>query len=122
ACRRRGGLVRGRASALVILASLSLAACSGPNFHKDLTDTPDVLVRRSTLPTRTLPAQAKRQVDFSNPILWQNTLIFGDQTNGLTSLYPGLLLKRWLLPITGGVVSPLTEDHGSVFFGGADGF
>jgi outer membrane protein assembly factor BamB len=41
---------------------------------------------------------------------------------GLIALYPTLNQQRWVLPIRDGVVSELTVDRGSVYFGGGDGY
>jgi outer membrane protein assembly factor BamB len=63
-----------------------------------------------------------RGTEFSNPIIAENTLVFGNRSVGLISLYPKMNQQRWVLPIRGGVVSELTVYQQSVFFGGGDGF
>jgi len=60
--------------------------------------------------------------EYSNPVVVDNTLVFGNQSVGLISVYPALNQQRWTLPITHGVVSELAVDQGNVFFGGGDGF
>lgn len=60
--------------------------------------------------------------EYSNPILVDNTLVFGNRSIGLVSIYPIMNQQRWVLPIQGGIVSELTVEQGSIFFGGGDGF
>lgn len=81
-----------------------------------------MMVRQWTLATHGPFKAGDRGFEFSNPILVENTLIFGNQSQGLVSLYPGMSQIRWVLPITGGVVSEISHDQGTVYFGGADGF
>ena len=52
----------------------------------------------------------------------ENTLVFGNRSIGLVSIYPSINQQRWVLPIPGGVISELSVDRGSVYFGGGDGF
>ncbi len=63
-----------------------------------------------------------RGTEFSNPIGIENTLVFGNQSHGLTSLYPSLMQTRWSLPIPKGVLSELAVDQNNIYFGGGDGF
>lgn len=98
------------------------SACSGRNIHKNLHSDPSILVREWTLPTRKTVDPGDRGSDFSHPVMYENTLLFGNQAVGLVALYPGMLQVRWSLPIPGGVVSGLALDRGNVFFGGGDGF
>ena len=81
-----------------------------------------MLLRRWTLPTRASFNAGDHGTEYSNPVVVDNTLVFGNRSVGLISLYPALNQKRWVLPINGGVVSELAVDHGNVFFGGGDGF
>lgn len=104
------------------ILTLSIAGCSGRNIHSDLKDSTDVLVRRWTLPTRNTFNIGDRGFEFSNPILVENTLIFGNQSVGLICTYPGINRQRWVLPIPGGVMSEIAADRGTVYFGGGDGF
>ncbi len=60
--------------------------------------------------------------EYSNPVIVENTLVFGNRSVGLVSLYPSLNQQRWALPIQGGVVSELAVDRGNVYFGGGDGY
>lgn len=76
------------------------------------------MVRQWTLPT----GSGELGSEFSNPVLVENSLIFGNQSVGLISLYPKLMRVRWTFPITGGVMSELLVDHGFVYFAGGDGF
>lgn len=101
---------------------IALSGCSGPNIHKDLKDDPKILVRKWTLQTRDFSEAGDRGAEYSNPVLIDNTLVFGNQSVGLVSLYPAINQQRWVLPIQGGVISELTIDKGAVYFGGGDGF
>lgn len=98
-----------------------LAGCSGRNIHPDLKADPEILVREWTLPTRELFQAGDHGNEYSNPIVVENTLIFGNQSIGLVALYPTINQQRWFLPIPNGVMSELLADHGSVYFGGGDG-
>ncbi|MFZ9595815.1 MAG: PQQ-binding-like beta-propeller repeat protein [Bdellovibrionia bacterium] len=80
------------------------------------------MTRKWTLSTTQPFMGSSPGVDFSNPVLSEDTLIFGNRTEGLTALYPSINQKRWSLPLHGGVVSPLSLHRGSVYFGAADGF
>lgn len=82
----------------------------------------EILQREWTYPTHGTFDAGERGSEFSNPVLADNTLIFGNQTVGLVALYPGMVRTRWVLPIHGGVVSELQVERGAVFFGGGDGF
>lgn len=108
--------------ALVTLLSLVGAGCSGRNIHADLTTDPRVLVRKWTLDTHGPFQAGDRGFEYSNPILYENTLVFGNQSVGLVAMYPTLNSQRWVLPISGGVVSELTVAQGNIYFGGGDGF
>lgn len=98
-----------------------LAGCAGRNIHSDLTATPKVLVRQWTIPTRTVFEAGERNAEFSNSILYQGTLIFGSQAQGLVALYPSNGQVRWSLPIPHGVISELAIENGTIYFGGGDG-
>ncbi len=80
------------------------------------------MIRRWTFPTHGPFEVGDRGTEYSNPVVVENTLVFGNQSIGLISIYPILNQTRWTLPIRNGVVSPLTADHGAVFFGGGDGY
>lgn len=96
--------------------------CAGHNSHSDLYENKRVLVRKWVLQTHETASMTDRGKDFSNPVAYENTLIFGTQAIGLISLYPTLNQRRWTLPIKGGVTSELAIDKGSAYFGGGDGF
>jgi outer membrane protein assembly factor BamB len=113
--------------AFLILAA-TVAGCSGRNLHRELFDDPRIMNRGWTMRTRTRFDAGDRGAEFSNPVLVppngpaEGTLVFGNQSIGLISLYPGLNQTRWVLPIPGGVTSELQVDRDSVYFGGGDGF
>jgi outer membrane protein assembly factor BamB len=103
--------------------ALAVSGCSGPNLHSDLKDDPRVLVRKWTLSTRAgLVEAGDHGYEYSNPVLVDNTLVFGNRSVGLVSIYPMINQQRWVLPIKGGVISELAIDKGAVYFGGGDGF
>jgi len=99
-----------------------LLGCSGPQRHPEMRADPQILVRKWTRSTHGIFEAGDRGVEFSNAVVMENTLIFGDQTTGLVSLYPGINEIRWTFPIKGGIVSPLMASGGSAYFGGGDGY
>jgi outer membrane protein assembly factor BamB len=100
------------------------AGCAGRDIHQELRDDREVLMRRWTLPTQNFTGleSGERGYEFSNPVVHQNTLIFGSRGKGLVSIYPRLMLTRWTFPIEQGVESPITVAQNTVYFGGGDGF
>jgi len=96
--------------------------CSGPQLHPELKDDPKILVRKGTFTTHGLFEIGDHGFEYSNPVLIENTLVFGNRGIGLVSIYPHVNQTRWTLPIKGGVISELTVDRGSIYFGGGDGF
>lgn len=107
--------------AALALTLVGLAGCAGRNLHKDLKPDTAVMVREWTLPTHGEFEAGDRGFEYSNPVLTDNTVIFGNQSTGLISIYPGIMQVRWTLPVPGGVVSEIALDRGEVYFGGADG-
>ncbi len=105
----------------LILTSI-LLGCAGRDLHSDLFADPLVLVRQWTRATKTQWKAGERGAEFSNPVFFENTLIFGNQSEGVMSIYPGLNQVRWKLKIKNGVMSPLLVAKEMVFFGGGDGF
>jgi outer membrane protein assembly factor BamB len=101
---------------------LSGLGCSGRNIHPELSDTTGIVLRKWTLQTRQSFDAGDRGYEYSNPVLAENTLVFGNQTSGLVSLYPRMLAVRWALPIPGGVTSEVTVEKGSAYAVGGDGF
>jgi outer membrane protein assembly factor BamB len=98
------------------------SGCGGRDIHKELTENKDVLLRRWTFSTHGQFEAGDRGTEYSNPVLADNTLIFGNQSVGLIAIYPILNQQRWVLPIPKGVMSELLVDKSSVYFGGGDGF
>ena len=114
-----------RALSSAAVPALALCAglgCSGPQFHPDLKEDPHLLIRKTTLSTHGIFDMGDHGTEYSNPIISENTVVFGNRSVGLTSYYPEIHQTRWTLPIKGGVVSELTASRGNVFFGGGDGF
>lgn len=82
----------------------------------------DYIERKWSIPTRRSNiSDGDRGGEYSNAILFENTLIFGATQRGLLSLYVNNHQFRWELPIAGGVFSELYLDKGTVYFGGGDG-
>jgi len=100
-----------------------LAGCAGTNLYPSHFAKP-VLQREWSLVARTRLTEAgERGVEYANPLIWENTLIFGTSESGLVAIYPSLGGQvRWVLPIPGGIVSELSMHDTWVYFGGADGF
>jgi outer membrane protein assembly factor BamB len=99
-----------------------LSGCSGRNIHPELREDQKVMARDWTLPTHGQFEAGDRGTEFSNPVLVDNTLVFGNQSIGLISLYPILNQQRWVLPLEGGVTSELAVGGGNAYFGAGDGF
>lgn len=121
-CRKTAPL-----TSLVILLGCWLGSglgCSGSNIHPDLTTDSHILVRKWTFPTHSGVFEAgDHGTEFSNPVGTGDTLVFGNRSVGLISLYPMLNQVRWTFPVRDGVVSELAIDRntGVVYFGGGDG-
>ena len=107
---------------LGLLGACFTGGCAGRNIHSDLYPDSKILIRKGVLPTHDSGLGELRSTEYSNPVLVENTLIFGTRDLGLVSIYPHFNQQRWVLPLRGGVVSELTVDHGSVYFGAGDGF
>jgi outer membrane protein assembly factor BamB len=107
---------------LLTLIALGSWGCSSRQIHPDLKEDSRIMVRRWTLPTHGPFEAGDHGTEFSNPVIVDNALVFGNRSVGLVSLYPKINQQRWALPIPGGVVSELAVDGQSVFFGGGDGF
>ncbi|OFZ05974.1 MAG: hypothetical protein A2070_03250 [Bdellovibrionales bacterium GWC1_52_8] len=97
-------------------------SCSGRNIHPELKEDSGILLRQWTLSLGEDKSILDHGMDYSNPVVIENTLVFGTRSAGLVSIYPSLNQQRWVLPIQGGVVSELTVEKGSVYFCGGDGF
>jgi outer membrane protein assembly factor BamB len=104
------------------LVVVTFSGCGGRDIHKELKEDKDILVRRWTLSTHGPFDAGDHGTEYSNPVLSDNTLIFGNQSVGLIAIYPLLNQQRWVLPIRKGVMSELLVDKGSVYFGAGDGF
>jgi outer membrane protein assembly factor BamB len=101
---------------------LSVSACATANRYPDLKADPKIMVRQATLQTRGETRAGDRGYEASNPTQFQNTLIFGNQTQGLVSFYPTLNQTRWILPIENGILSPIAIHDETLYFGGGDGY
>lgn len=102
---------------------LLVIGCAGRNIHQDLGENSMILTRNWTRPTHLGVFQAgDHGTEYSNPVIFENTLVFGNRSIGLVALFPKLNEQRWVLPISGGVVSELAVHQGMVYFGGGDGF
>lgn len=106
----------------LILSLVGFWGCAGRNIHLRSGPNPAYLVRQWTLPTREILSTSFRGSEYSNPIISENSLVFGNQSVGLVSIYPIINQRRWVLPVHNGVISELTIEQGFVYFGGGDGF
>lgn len=107
---------------LTVFALGILGGCASRNIHSDLSNDPKILTRGWTFPTHGPYDANDRGFEYSSAITYENTLIFGNSSQGVTSLYPGLLRVRWTFPVSNGVISELAIEKKNVYFGGGDGF
>jgi outer membrane protein assembly factor BamB len=110
------------AGLVIALVAGVAAGCGGRNIHKELKSDPEVLVRQWTFSSHGPFNAGDRGLEYSNPTLYEHSLIFGNQSTGLVSIYPGLQATRWVLPIKNGVISEVSVEQGAAYFGGGDGF
>lgn len=111
------------AAAAGILSGLSLlSGCTGPQVHPELKEDPHILLRKWALSTHGPFDIGDHGTEYSNPVVIDNTLVFGNRSIGLISIYPSMNQQRWVLPIRGGVISELAVDRGNVYMGGGDGY
>lgn len=102
---------------------LAGSGCSPRNLHRELEPDVGILVRQGVFPTRVdEPLAGVRGTEYSAPVLWDKTLIFGTQETGLVALYPGLGQTRWVLPIPKGVRSEIAVHEDRAYVVGGDGF
>src|SRR5262245_32986158 len=87
----KGGWVQA-AIGVGVLAFAS--ACAGRNIHSDLRADPHVLVRKWTLSTHGLFEAGDRGTEYSNPVMAENSLVFGNRSVGLVALYPTINAQR----------------------------
>ncbi len=106
----------------LVCALFLQVGCSGHQIHSDLYADPKIMVRKWTLSTHGPFEIGDHGTEYSNPVMSQNTLIFGNRSLGLIAMYPAINQQRWNLKINQGVVSELVLDDTSVYFGGGDGF
>lgn len=116
--RKQSSIVKNSSFILIFF----LVGCGGPNKYFDLYENKEVMVRQWTRPTHGPFEAGDRGYEYSNPVLYENTLVFGNQSLGIISLYPGLNEVRWVLPIQNGVLSELAVINDMVLFGGGDGY
>lgn len=117
-------MIRSTAIRLAALGTLllGLASCAGRNLHSELKDDTKIMTRGWTFPTHGAYDTNDRGFEYSSTVLYENTLIFGNASIGVVSLYPGLMRVRWTFPVPNGVVSELAVDKKNLYFGGGDGF
>jgi outer membrane protein assembly factor BamB len=106
---------------VALLLAVGSFACAGRNIHRDLKADTKILTRGWTFPTHSLYDAGQRGFEYSNAVSFENTVIFGNSSTGVTSLYPGLLRVRWTFPVKNGVVSELAVDRTNVYFAAGDG-
>ncbi len=111
-----------RSRVIPLVWFMTVNGCASHLVHKELFEDRHIMVRGATLATQALADAGDHGVEFSNPILWENTLIFGNHASGLMAIYPDTNDRRWFLPVRGGVLSELTVGKNNLYFGGGDGF
>ncbi|MFN7685557.1 MAG: PQQ-binding-like beta-propeller repeat protein [Oligoflexia bacterium] len=99
------------------------AGCSGPELRRGFKPKAPVFERQWSIATRQRPNEAgERGVEYSNAVVFENTVIFGTSEAGLVALYPELGgATRWALPIKGGVTNEIHLHGPFLYFGAADG-
>lgn len=110
-----------RLSLLILLGSLFWIGCTGPQLYPELGPDTKILVRKWTISTHGPFEIGDHGTEYSNPVLFENTLVFGNRSTGIKAIYPGINQPRWSFSVKEGVVSELAVDKKSVYFGGADG-
>lgn len=99
------------------------AGCNPRMIHQDIPDE-RVFVREWTLPTSSLMERdaGDRGSEFSNPVVFQNSIVFGSHRKGLVAMYPKTQQIRWTLPIPKGVSGEILREEATGFFGAGDGY
>lgn len=105
----------------IILIGLTSTGCASRSIHSDLTPDNQVLVRQWTRVSKTEWLAGEKGSEHSSAVFYENTLIFGNSSQGVQSIYPGLNLVRWKRDIPQGVMSRLQVQKKSLYFGGGDG-
>ncbi len=91
---------------------LLLCQCSSRDLYQKIGENKKVLVRQWTFPTRSVWEAGERGVEFSAPLLVDETLVFGSTQQGVIALYPGTNQLKWVLPIVDGVNSEILHHEG----------
>lgn len=107
---------------LIATALLLASSCATRNIHSGLTSSTEILTRGWTMQTAGPRSVSDRGFEYSNPVIYANTILFGSISKGVTALYPGLMRTRWEFPVKGGVQSELLVEKDIVYFGGSDGY
>lgn len=108
---------------LLLLIALAMAlGCSSRHLYPSVGQNDDVLLREWTIPSKTFFEAGEKGAEFSNAVVFENTVIFGNSSAGIVSFYPGINQVRWRLNIRGGVLSQIALDKSALFFAGGDGF
>jgi len=79
------------------------------------------MTRQWTLQTKKSLAAGEKGTEYSNPVFKDGTLLFGNESYGITALYPDYHQVRWRLPIPNGVTSEILVSNGFVYFTGGNG-
>lgn len=109
-----------RALALASLAT-GAAACNSKVVHPDLKADPDVLVRQWTLASKSQWSAGERGNDRGSATVFENTLVYSNEAQGVISIYPGALAQRWALKVPKGAATGLLVNGDRGFFAGGDG-
>ncbi len=116
---------------ILVLILGSLLGCASRNIHPELS--PDFqgssVGKGESLVTRgwtysfepLSSARGGSGVEYIAPLAYDRTLIVGSSRFGVVSFYPHLQRERWRLPLHHGVISPMTEYQGVLYFVSGDG-
>jgi outer membrane protein assembly factor BamB len=100
---------------------MALGGCNSKLVHPDLKTDPDVFVRQWTLSSKSEWAAGERGSDRGSAAIFENTLVYSNEAQGVVSLYPGALAQRWVLKVPKGATTGLLVNGDRGFFAGGDG-
>ncbi len=113
---------------LIIAIGSTLASCASRNLRPGFKNEIDsktkleVLTRQWTYSIEPVSSSLKVPgMEYSSPVLFENSLVFGSNRFGLISLYPKILKEKWKFPVSNGVVSPIEISANRAYFTGGDG-
>jgi outer membrane protein assembly factor BamB len=108
---------------LTLALALSLvSACASRDLRPGFTPEREVLRREWTYSIEPVSSSLSAPgMEYTSPVLHENTLVLGSSRFGLTAIYPKVQRPRWKLPLPNGMVSQVEAGKDSLFFTGGDG-